>query len=84
MIRGNSQLDLSYVQPLKAGIILQLEAIGVEMTTQVKSLILDKLNFYIGIDSLPAFIIVTISWSLELGLCASNAAHFLNKFKISL
>lgn len=34
MIRGNSQLDLSNVQPLKAGIILQLEAIGVEMTTQ--------------------------------------------------
>jgi hypothetical protein len=84
MIRGNSQLDLSNVQPLKAGIILQLEAIGVEMTTQVKSLILDKLNFYIGINSLPAFIIVTISWSLELGLCASNAAHFLNKFKINL
>ncbi|KAJ6854496.1 hypothetical protein NC651_039422 [Populus alba x Populus x berolinensis] len=35
IIRGNSQLDLSFVQPLiKAGIILQLEAIGVEMTTQ--------------------------------------------------
>ncbi|KAJ6292147.1 hypothetical protein OIU76_024124 [Salix suchowensis] len=34
IIRGNSQLDLSFMQPLKAGIIVQLEAIGVEMNTQ--------------------------------------------------
>ncbi|KAJ6349184.1 hypothetical protein OIU77_006717 [Salix suchowensis] len=33
-LRGNSQLDLSFMQPLKAGIIVQLEAIGVEMNTQ--------------------------------------------------
>ncbi|KAJ6296872.1 hypothetical protein OIU78_022574 [Salix suchowensis] len=32
--RGNSQRDPSHMHPLKAGIILQLETIGVEMTTQ--------------------------------------------------
>ncbi|KAJ6854494.1 senescence-associated carboxylesterase 101-like [Populus alba x Populus x berolinensis] len=44
IIRGNSQLDLSYVQPLKAGIILQLEAIGVEMTTQQQQRKVDNKN----------------------------------------
>uniref|UniRef100_A0A6N2KZV4 Uncharacterized protein n=1 Tax=Salix viminalis TaxID=40686 RepID=A0A6N2KZV4_SALVM len=34
IIRGNSQRDPSHMHPLKAGIILQLETIGVEMTTQ--------------------------------------------------
>ncbi|KAJ6383847.1 hypothetical protein OIU78_027194 [Salix suchowensis] len=36
IIRGNSQRDPSHMHPLKAGIILQLQAIGVEMTTQRK------------------------------------------------
>ncbi|KAJ6349468.1 hypothetical protein OIU77_006947 [Salix suchowensis] len=36
IIRGNSQRDPSHMHPLKAGIILQLETIGVEMTTQRK------------------------------------------------
>ncbi|XP_061944448.1 senescence-associated carboxylesterase 101-like [Populus nigra] len=44
IIRGNSQPDLSYVQPLKAGIILQLEAIGVEMTTQQQQRKVDNKN----------------------------------------
>ncbi|KAG5224322.1 senescence-associated carboxylesterase [Salix suchowensis] len=36
IIRGNSQRDPSHMHPLKAGIILQLETMGVEMTTQRK------------------------------------------------
>ncbi|KAG5223827.1 senescence-associated carboxylesterase [Salix suchowensis] len=36
IIRGDSQRDPSHMHPLKAGIILQLETIGVEMTTQRK------------------------------------------------
>ncbi|KAJ6292150.1 hypothetical protein OIU76_024127 [Salix suchowensis] len=36
IIRGNSQRDPSHMHPLKAGIILQLQTIGVEMTTQRK------------------------------------------------
>ncbi|KAF9661004.1 hypothetical protein SADUNF_Sadunf19G0022700 [Salix dunnii] len=36
IIRGNSERDPSHMHPLKAGIILQLETIGVEMTTQRK------------------------------------------------
>uniref|UniRef100_A0A6N2LNZ9 Fungal lipase-like domain-containing protein n=1 Tax=Salix viminalis TaxID=40686 RepID=A0A6N2LNZ9_SALVM len=36
LIRGNSQRDPSHMHPLKAGIILQLQTIGVEMTTQRK------------------------------------------------
>lgn len=38
MVRANSQLRLSYTNPLQAGIVLQLEAIGVQMT-QVTNLI---------------------------------------------
>ncbi|KAG5224314.1 senescence-associated carboxylesterase [Salix suchowensis] len=36
LIRGNSQRDPSHMHPLMAGIILQLETIGVGMTTQRK------------------------------------------------
>uniref|UniRef100_A0A6N2LM08 Uncharacterized protein n=1 Tax=Salix viminalis TaxID=40686 RepID=A0A6N2LM08_SALVM len=36
LIRGNSQRDPSHMHPLKAGIILQLQTIGVELTTQRK------------------------------------------------
>uniref|UniRef100_A0A6N2MIP7 Fungal lipase-like domain-containing protein n=1 Tax=Salix viminalis TaxID=40686 RepID=A0A6N2MIP7_SALVM len=36
IIRGDSQRDPSHMHPLKAGIILQLQTIGVEMTTQRK------------------------------------------------
>uniref|UniRef100_A0A6N2KRV9 Alcohol dehydrogenase-like C-terminal domain-containing protein n=1 Tax=Salix viminalis TaxID=40686 RepID=A0A6N2KRV9_SALVM len=36
IIKGNSQCDPSHMHPLKAGIILQLETIRVEMTTQRK------------------------------------------------
>ncbi|KAG5223824.1 senescence-associated carboxylesterase [Salix suchowensis] len=44
IIRENSQLDLSFMQPLKAGIILQLEAIGVEMNTQRQQQKVDNNN----------------------------------------
>uniref|UniRef100_A0A6N2KK78 EDS1 EP domain-containing protein n=1 Tax=Salix viminalis TaxID=40686 RepID=A0A6N2KK78_SALVM len=44
IIRGNSQRDPSHMHPLKAGIILQLETIGVEMTTQQQQRKVDNNN----------------------------------------